>query len=157
MNPWTRKTAVVLGGAGLTVIAIAGCARTTTTTVGPTASDGSGVTAPGVTADEQLPANWPSDVPVPPLPVEKAVTVSMPAGPTFTAIFHGQGDPGAMFTSLNEQFKKAGFTSKSSFGSGPSGGVAAWHKGNLTVQLTVTTQNGELIVNEVVITVPNAS
>lgn len=157
MNPWMRKAVVMLGAAGLAGIALAGCARTTTVTSGPTSSDGSRAASPGVSADDQLPANWPSDVPVPSLPVKKAVAVNLPSGPTFTAIFHGQGDPGATLTSLNDQFAKAGFTSRSSFGSGSSGGIAAWHKGNLTVQVTVTTEGGELIVSETVVTTPNAS
>lgn len=150
MHSWTRKTALTLAIAGLAVVALAGCVRVNTTNAGPTSS-GRSAASPG-SSDAKLPANWPSDVPVPPLPVKNALEMQRPEGPVFTAVFQGPGDPGAAFATLNEQFVKAGFTSSTSLGSNSGGGVAVWQKGDVRVQITVLTQDGQVVISENVMT-----
>lgn len=134
--------------AAAVVLAMSGCARVSTTGPSATSSSSDNAAIPGITSDARLPSDWPSDVPVPPLPVKNAVSINTPSGPTYTVVFQGEGDPGTLFTALNEQFRTAGFASQSSFGSGPAGGVAVWSKGAVRVQIFVATQDGKVVVSE---------
>lgn len=94
----------------------------------------------------ELPANWPADVPTPTeIPLKQAVSV----GVGMNASFSGPGDIVAIQAKLAERFKQNGFTTSGAFGGGgPSGGVSVYEKGNLKVQVTVLTQDGNVVVNE---------
>lgn len=139
------KQTVAVGIAAIGVsVTLGACGGGTTIST----SGGNGNTVSTAT----LPADWPSDVPTPQgLTLKNAVGLNTPGGRTYSGSWTGTGEAGTIYTQLSGQFTANGFTSSGAFGgaSGSTGGgVSVWKKSNMTVQLTVATQDGKVVVNE---------
>lgn len=155
-----RRQAKLLG-LGTTVsltIALTACSTTVNIPPAPSVS----FTAPGVEGSvgeaTTLPADWPSDVPVPTqLKLKAAAGFDTQAGKTMTAGYEGKANVSEVHRDLTDRFKAAGFKADASFGDGSAGGISVWKKGDVTVQLTVAEQQGNVVVSEsVVIANPSA-
>lgn len=96
-----------------------------------------------------LPSGWPSDVPTP-----QGLTVkgggAIAEG--MSASWSGQGNIQGIQAQLDADFKANGFKAEGGFGNGANGGVTAWKKGATVVNVIVASQDGEVVVNETIVT-----
>ncbi|MEI2716384.1 MAG: hypothetical protein V9E98_05210 [Candidatus Nanopelagicales bacterium] len=148
-----RPLASTLFASGVAAVALlTGCAGPEPATLPVIESSAPGIEpAPGTS----LPEDWPTDVPTPQgLPLVNAIRLNSPEGPTWSATYQGDGDPDAVYQALSDDLRANGFTLDSGFGEGPIGGVSAWTKGDVRVQLTVLTQDGQAAVNITVLDPP---
>lgn len=139
------RSVTLLAAVAVILVAIPGCAGSEPTTLPVIESEAPGVQPePGAT----LPGDWPTDIPTPAgLTLVNAVRLNSPEGPTWSATYQGAGDPDAVYQATADDLRANGFTSDSAFDGGPGGGVSTWTKGDVRVQLTVLTQDGQVGVN----------
>ena len=135
--------------AAVLALGLGGCGSTEPTTLPvPDATLAASVEPAQPDGTATLPADWPSDLPVPKgLTLVNAIKLDGAEGPTWSATYQGPGDAGQVYDELTSALQNNGFQSDSTFGGGPDGGVSTWTKGNTRVQATVLIENDQVAVN----------
>lgn len=114
----------------------------------PVPDEGAPLTEQGE-AVPTLPADWPQEVPTAlGLTLVNAVKMDSPQGPTWSATWQGSGDATEVYTDLTDELRAAGFSEDSALdGGGGEGGISAWTRGTVRVQVTVLVENGQVGAN----------
>lgn len=151
MTIHSRKTRLLIAsGAAIGAVGLLGaCSVSASTGSSSDPTPNVSVSIPGggsLEAGGSLPANWPSDVPTPNLPVKGGVDVSI----GMSAAFAGPGTVSAIQSELADAFEAQGWTSGTTFG-GDTGGVTVWEKGSRKVQVTMTTEGSNVAVSETIL------
>lgn len=131
----------------LSAILLTACSSAPPSTL-PVPDEGAPLTEQGETVPT-LPADWPQGVPTAiGLSLVNAVKLDSPQGPTWSATWQGSGDATEVYNELTDELRGAGFTEDSALaGGGGEGGISAWTRGTVRVQVTVLVENGQVGAN----------